>query len=87
MKIKTMKKVFAVALAVAFISPIGLPNSASAAKHGGAQDINETPVAEFDKPTGEMNATARATANIFLMVLIFIYCPLFVVLISEFPDT
>ena len=51
MKIKSIKKVLAVALAVAFISPVGLPNSASAAKHGGAQDINETPVADL-KPGG-----------------------------------
>ena len=51
MKIKTMKKVFAVALAVAFISPVGLPNSASAKKHDGARDINETPVADL-KPGG-----------------------------------
>lgn len=44
MKIKSIKKVFAVALAVAFISPVGLSNSASAATLGGSQDINEQPV-------------------------------------------
>lgn len=46
-----MKKVFAVALAVAFISPVGLPDSASAVKHNASQDINETPVADL-KPGG-----------------------------------
>ena len=41
---KSMKRVLAVALAVAFVAPTGLTGQASAAKDGGSRQINEVPV-------------------------------------------
>ena len=44
---KSMKRVLAVALAVAFVAPTGLTGQASAAKDGGSRQINEVPVASL----------------------------------------
>ena len=44
---KSMKRVLAVALAVAFVAPTGLTGQASAAKDGGSRQINEVPVANL----------------------------------------
>jgi len=51
MRIKSFKRLSAVALAIALISPMGLLNQASAKKDGGSRDINEVPVANL-KPGG-----------------------------------
>ena len=48
---KSIKRIFAVALAISFISPVGLLSQVDAAKKGGSQDINEVPVADL-KPGG-----------------------------------
>jgi peptide/nickel transport system substrate-binding protein len=45
-KVKTMKKAFAVALAAALVAPFGLGNQASA-REGGSRQINERPVSQL----------------------------------------
>ncbi|MBJ7422663.1 MAG: hypothetical protein JHC58_07365, partial [Ilumatobacteraceae bacterium] len=51
MRIKSFKRLSAVALAIALISPMGLLNQASAKKDDGNRQINELPVASL-KPGG-----------------------------------
>ena len=45
-KVKTMKKAFAVAIAAALVAPFGLGNQASA-REGGSRQINERPVSQL----------------------------------------
>ena len=44
---ESARRIFAVALAISFSSPVGLLTQVDAAKKGGAQDINEVPVADL----------------------------------------